>query len=56
MFLTFLCRAAGGVGPYGTSFTLQVLILPILLTKADTHIQIYLLQFISDLAIIKTIR
>ena len=31
-------RADEGIGPYGTSFTLQVLILPILLTKADTHI------------------
>ena len=30
----------GYIGPYGTSFTLQVLILPILLTKADTHIKI----------------
>ena len=28
----------GYIGPYGTSFTLQVLILPILLTKADTYI------------------
>ena len=31
-------RADEGIGSYGTSFTLQVLILPILLTKADTHI------------------
>ncbi|MBQ7434385.1 MAG: hypothetical protein IJV51_01100, partial [Oscillospiraceae bacterium] len=31
----------GYIGPYGTSFTLQVLILPILLTKADTHIILY---------------